>query len=396
MLAASTERVVMDLNLTAEEQLFREELRDWLSANVPRGPIPHGRFEIRPFDMAWQKTQYEGGWAGIAWPKEFGGRGLSLVEQVIWYEEAARAGAPEVRCAFVGLYHGGPTLIANASEAQKAFHLPKILRGEVVWCQGFSEPGAGSDLASLSTRAVIDGDELVVTGSKIWTSYAQVADYQELLVRTDPDARKHGGITWVICDMKAPGITIRPIAMTNGWDSHLNQVFYDEVRLPISNVVGEINGGWKVAMSTLSFERGTAFTARQMEIGKTVDDLIEAAKTRTGPDGKPAYANDDIGRMLSRMRAETAALRAMTFTAVARNLRRNQPGPDGSMLKIHLGRLIDETRQVALKLWGPDQLVMSEDVAHHLMSFASTVGGGTDEIQHNIVAERVLGLPKSY
>jgi alkylation response protein AidB-like acyl-CoA dehydrogenase len=386
----------MDLQLSADEQRFREELRDWLSENVPRGKQTHERFAIRDYDMAWQETQYEGGWAGISWPKEFGGRGLSLVEQVIWYEEAARADAPEARCAFVGLYHGGPTLIANASEAQKAFHLPKILKGEAVWCQGFSEPGAGSDLAGLSTRAVIDGDELVVTGSKIWTSYAQVADYQELLVRTDPDARKHGGITWVICDMKAPGVTVRPVPMSNGWDSHLNQVFYDEVRLPLSNVVGEINGGWKVAMSTLSFERGTAFTARQMEIGKFVDDLIDLAKTRTGPDGKPAYASDEIGRRLSRLRAETAALRAMTFAAVARNQRRDQPGPDGSMLKIQVTRLGREAAQIARRLWGADALLMSENMAEHLYGFAGGVGGGTDEIQHNIVAERVLGLPKSY
>jgi alkylation response protein AidB-like acyl-CoA dehydrogenase len=386
----------MHLQLTADEQRFREELRDWLSDNVPRGPKTHERFAIREYDMAWQRIQYEGGWAGIAWPKEYGGRGLSLVEQVIWYEEAAKADAPEARCAFVGLYHGGPTLIANASEAQKAFHLPRILRGESVWCQGFSEPGSGSDLASLSTRGVIDGDELVVTGSKIWTSYAQVADYQELLVRTDPDSRKHGGITWVICDMKAPGVTVRPIPMINGWDSHLNQVFYDEVRLPLSNVVGEVNGGWKVAMSTLSFERGTAFTASQMEIGKFVDDLIDLAKTRTGADGKPAFGDEEIGRRLSRLKAETAALRAMTFTAVARNQRRVQPGPDGSMLKIHLARLKREANQIARRLWGADVLLMTEEMTDSLYAFAASVGGGTDEIQHNIVAERVLGLPKSY
>ena len=386
----------MDLDLTREEQLFREELRDWLAAKAPKGPVTRDRFGIRDFDMAWQKTQYEGGWAGIAWPKAYGGRGLSLVEQVIWYEEAAKAGAPEAGCAFVGLYHGGPTLIANASEAQKAFHLPRILQGESVWCQGFSEPGAGSDLASLSTRGVIDGDELVVTGSKIWTSYAQVADYQELLVRTDPESRKHGGITWVICDMHAPGVTVRPIKMTNGWDSHINQVFYDEVRIPLANVVGQVNGGWKVAMSTLSFERGTAFTARQMEIAKFVDDLIALARTRTGADGKPAFGDDEIGRRLAVLRAETAALRAMTFLAVARNQRRDQPGPDGSILKIHLTRLSREANQIALRLWGPDQLLMTPDMEEHLYAFASGVGGGTDEIQHNIVAERVLGLPKSY
>src|SRR5690606_3923403 len=302
--------LAMHLNLTPDEQRFREELADWLADNVPKEKPRHeDRFAIREYDMAWQRTQYEGGWAGISWPKEYGGRGLSLVEQVIWYEEAAKAKAPEARAAFVGIYHGGPTLIANATDAQKAFHLPKILKGESVWCQGFSEPGAGSDLAGISTRAEIDGDELVINGSKIWTSYAQVADYQELLCRTDPDSRRHGGLSWVICDMHAPGVTVRPLKMTNGWESHLNQVFYDDVRIPLANVVGEVGAGWKVAMSTLSFERGTAFTAAQMSVGKFIDDLIELAKTRTGPDGKPAFADDGIGRTLSKLRAEAAALR---------------------------------------------------------------------------------------
>ena len=386
----------MHLTPTPAEQQFREELREWLWINVPAEKPPHGRFEMRDFDMAWQRTQYDGGWAGISWPKEYGGRGLSLVEQVIWYEEAARANAPEVRCAFVGLYHGGPTLIVNATEEQKAFHLPRILRGDAVWCQGFSEPGAGSDLAGLSTRAEIDGDELVVSGSKIWTSYAQVADYQELLVRTDRSGKKHGGLSWVICDMKSPGVTVRPLTMTNGWDGHLNQVFYDEVRIPLSNVVGRLNDGWRVAMSTLSFERGTAFTARQMELSRFVDDLIDLAKTRTGPDGKPAYGDDEIGAGLSRLRADVAALRAMTFVAVARNQRRAQPGPDGSILKIHMARIIKEANQIARRLWGAESLLLSDAVQKHFYDFAASVGGGTDEIQHNIVAERVLGLPKSY
>jgi alkylation response protein AidB-like acyl-CoA dehydrogenase len=184
--------------------------------------------------------------------------------------------------------------------------------------------------------------------------------------------------------------------MANGWDNHLNQVFYDEVRLPLANVVGEVNGGWKVAMSTLSFERGTAFTAAQMKIAKLVDDLIELAKTKTGADGKPAFGHDEIGRRLALLRAETAALRAMTFMAVARNQRRDQPGPDGSMLKIHLTRLSREANQIALRLWGPNQLIMTPEMEAHIYGFASGVGGGTDEIQHNIVAERVLGLPKSY
>jgi alkylation response protein AidB-like acyl-CoA dehydrogenase len=383
----------MNLDLSPSEIEFREEVRDWLAGNVPKERQPDEGQEMREFDLAWQRKQYEGGWAGISWPKDYGGRGLSTVEQLIWYEEQAKAGAPAAGSCFVGLNHGGPTLIARASEAQKSFHLPKILKGEVIWCQGFSEPGAGSDLAALSTRAEIDGDHLVVTGSKIWTSYGHIADYQELLVRTDPTSQKHGGITWVICHMDYPGITVRPIPFVTGVH-HFNQVFYDEVRIPIANVVGEINGGWKVAMSTLSFERGTAFTQTQVILAQRVDALVERAKTRTGPDGKLAFGDSEIGRRLTKLRAETAALRAMTYLAVSRNMRRDTPGPDGSMLKILLGRLIKEAHRLAIELEGADILTMNDATAHYLHDFARTVGGGTDEIQHNIVAQRVLGLPR--
>src|SRR5690606_33207873 len=195
----------MDLDFTREQREFREEVRIWLEENKPREERPHDSAARREYDLAWQRTQYEGGWAGISWPTEYGGRGLSLLEQLIWYEEYGRAGLPGMDATFVGLNHAGPTLIARASAAQKNQHLPRILRGEAIWCQGFSEPGAGSDLASLSTRAVVDGDELVVTGQKIWTSFAHLADWQELLVRTDSSGRKHHGITWVICDIRSPG-----------------------------------------------------------------------------------------------------------------------------------------------------------------------------------------------
>ena len=383
----------MNLDLTPSERAFREEVRTWLEENVPKEPQPHEGVAMRDFDMAWQRKKYDGGWAGIDWPKEYGGRGLSTVEQLIWFEECAKAGAPPVGSSFVGLNHGGPTLIVNATEAQKSFHLPKILKGEVVWCQGFSEPGAGSDLAGLSTRAEIVGDELVVNGSKIWTSYAHLADYQELLVRTDPGSQKHGGISWVICDMKTPGITIRPVPFVTR-EHHFNQVFYDDVRIPLENVVGEVNQGWKVAMSTLSFERGTGFTLIQVTLAKQVDDLIDRAKTRTGPDGKRAFADSDIGRRLTQLRAETAALRAMTYTSVARNMRRPTPGPDGSMLKILLARLKQQADAIALELIGPDVVTMNDDTNHYLLGFAAKVGGGTDEIQRNIVAQRVLGLPR--
>ena len=196
----------MDLKFTKEEQSFKEEARTWLRENLPNEQRPQIGQPMREFDLAWQQTLYEGGWAGINWPSEYGGLGLSDVQQMIWYTEFALADPPFTlnnSCTFVGNNHGGPTLIVNGSDDQKAVHLPKILSGEVVWCQGFSEPNAGSDLASLSTKGVIDGDELVVSGQKTWTSYADVADLQELLVRTDPGAPKHKGITWVICDMKS-------------------------------------------------------------------------------------------------------------------------------------------------------------------------------------------------
>jgi alkylation response protein AidB-like acyl-CoA dehydrogenase len=384
----------LDLDFTPEDARFREEVCDWLHDNVPKEKQPHEGVAAREFDMAWQRKQYEGGWAGIAWPTEYGGRGLSTVEQLIWYEESAKVRAPGANTCFVGLAHGGPTLIVNGTEGQKTFHLPKILRGEVIWCQGFSEPGAGSDLAGISTRAVIDGDELVVSGSKIWTSYAHLADYQELLLRTDPDSRRHGGLSWVICDMSLPGITIRPILFATG-EHHFNQVFYDDVRIPIANVVGGVNNGWKTAMSTLSFERGTAFAATQISLSQSVDDLIERAKTRTGPDGRPAFASEDIGRRLSKLRAEAMALRALTYVSVARNVRRDQPGPDGSVLKILGARASQEVAAIWLELEGADGILDTDASHHYIRSFASTVGGGTDEVQHNIVAERMLGLPKA-
>ena len=277
----------MDLDFTAEEQAFRDEVRTWLREHVPAEPRPHGdRPDSREFDLAWQRTQYDGGWAGISWPAEFGGRGLSTIQQMIWYEEYARADAPWIGACFVGINHGGPTLIARGNDEQKAYHLPRILRGDVVWCQGFSEPEAGQRPRELTTRGVIDGDELVVTGQKIWTSFANMADYQELLVRTDPEQPRHKGITWVICDMHAPGITIRPIS-THDRGAEFCEVFYDEVRIPLSNVVGDVGDGWSVAMSTLSLERGTGFMAEIIDATQTIEQLIDA-RTRAHRPGRPS------------------------------------------------------------------------------------------------------------
>ncbi len=394
----------MNLDLTAEEREFREEARTWLRDNLPTEERPPEGDEMRAFDLAWQRTLFDGGWAGINWPTEYGGRGLTDIQQMIWYEEFAKANPPFTlnnSCTFVGNLHGGPTIIVNGDEEQKATYLPRILRGEDVWCQGFSEPGAGSDLGGLSTKAEIDGDHLVVNGQKTWTSYAHVADVQELLVRTDPTAPKHKGITWVICDMRTPGIEIREIR-TMSHVTDFCEVFYDDVRIPLSNVVGGINNGWRTAMSTLSFERGTAFMADQVELAATVERLIEEAGTRVGPDGRrPAIADEELARRLAVARAEVAALRALTITGISRNARTGVPGPEGSIVRLFHGELHQRVYQLALDIIGADALrltpVDGEGVwtGPYLQSFAYTIGGGTTDIQRNIVGERVLGLPRA-
>lgn len=389
----------MDLTFSPEEKLFREQLAGWLRENVPKESRPYEGAEAYAFDLEWQRAIYDAGWAGIAWPAEHGGRGLSTMQQLIWYEEYAKAGAPWVGMCFVGLNLAGPTLIMEGSEEQKARHLPPILHGEVVWCQGFSEPSAGSDLAGLRTRAVVDGDSLVVTGQKIWTSFANHAQYQMLLVRTDPEAPKHKGISWLICDMSSPGITVCPIEIMSG-GRHFCEVFYDEVRIPLANVVGKVNDGWRVAMSTLSFERGTAFMADSIDLGKKIDALIELAKRQCSPlgDGR-AIDDDEIRRRLGQARAEVAAMRSMVLAAISRNERQGKPGPEGSMIRLNFALLQQRVFRLAMDILGPGQTVISALgegwTQPYLRSYASTIAGGSSQIQREIIGDRVLGLPKS-
>jgi alkylation response protein AidB-like acyl-CoA dehydrogenase len=389
----------MDLQFSAEDVAFRDEVRTWLTEHAPTKRRPRVGAELRDYDLGWQRTMYEAGWGGVAWPVEYGGRDLPLTQQLIWYEEYARTGMRPIDLRFVGLAHAGPTLMARATEEQRAYHLPRILRGEVVWCQGFSEPEAGSDLASLRTKAVVDGDQLVVTGQKIWTSYANHADWQELLVRTNPDVPKHKGITWVICDMKTPGIEVRPIRTIEG-GADFNEVFYDEVRIPIANVVGGIDNGWSVAMSTLAFERGTAFTISQVQLATSVERLIELARGRTSINGRPVITDGALAERLSRARADCAALRALTYLAISKNAHSDQPGPEGSMMKLHYADLGKRVYKLGIEILGPRSLALVDDEAEtewidkQLLSYSMSIGGGTSEIQRNIIAERVLGLPR--
>jgi alkylation response protein AidB-like acyl-CoA dehydrogenase len=390
----------VDLDFSDDEVAFRDEVRTWLHEHAPGQQRPRERGALREFDLAWQRTQWEGGWAGISWPQEYGGRGLSLTQQLIWYEEYGALGLPGIDACFVGLSHAGPTLMLRATEDQKTTHLPRILRGDVVWCQGFSEPGAGSDLAALQTRAEVDGDELVVTGQKIWTSFADLADWQELLVRTDRTGPKHNGITWVMCDMHTEGIEVRLIE-TIDEDHEFCEVFYDEVRIPLTNVVGTVHDGWTVAMSTLSFERGTAFTLSQVRLARIVEDLIGVARERVGPDGRrPAINDEEFARRLATARAEVAALRAMTYAVISRSARQGTPGPEGSIVKLYYAEIAQRVYRLAFDLLGGDALRFITRWApggwsgNYLYSFAISIGGGTSEIQRNIIGERVLALPR--
>lgn len=369
-----------------DDNSFRIRARAWLEANVPRDPAPHDGPAARAHVLAWQRTQAEGGWAGLSWPKEAGGQGLSIHEQIIWFEECARARAPSpLGAGFVGLNHAGPTLIACGSPEQKAFHLPRLLRGEVIWCQGFSEPGAGSDLGNVRTRGRVEDDQLVIDGQKIWSSYADIADWQEMLVRTDPDAKNSAALSWVIVPMDAPGITVRPIRTMAGTQSFC-EVFYDDVRVPLTNIVGGLGNGWATAMSTLSFERGTATLALLIETVSRVDDLLADC-----PPGRPV-----MRATLARLRAEGQAILASTYR-FALDSEHSVPDANGSMIRLGFAEFAQRVAAAAIDLYGIDapQVTGVHGWGYcYLHAFSETIAGGTAEIQRNIIAERVLGLPK--
>ena len=385
----------MQFEFSAAERQFREKAREWLEANAPKERRPPHGAAMRAFDLAWQRAKYEGGFGAISWPKEYGGSELSPVEQMIWYEELSRARAPSVGCLSVALNHAGPTVMAMGTPEQKRFHLPKILGGEVLWCQGFSEPGAGSDLAGLRMRADIVGDHLVINGQKVWTSHAQYADYQETLVRTDPTSGRHKGITWVIVDMKTPGITVRPLRTIAG-DEHFTEVFYDNVRVPLSNVVGGLNDGWKVAMTTLTNERAGAAANHGVEVGELVEQLIDMARTRAGAAG----VDDALASRLAKLRTEAAVLRALSYATISRSNRGEASGAQATVPFLFFGELLQRVRATALEVLGSEMLEFDGPWDSWVRGFLGdrmyVIAGGTSEIRRNIIAERMLGLPRSH
>ena len=392
----------MEFGWDDEHSGYRAELVSFLNDELPSHW--HGETAIlgsnanTKYSRRFAGLLAERGWLTPHWPADFGGYDASPWMLAVLGEELWSRGEPRGP-QYMNANWIGPSIMANGTPEQQARYLPPISRGDVIWCQGFSEPNSGSDLASLSTKGVVDGDELVVTGQKIWTSYADVADYQELLVRTDPTAPKHKGISWVICDMSTPGIEVRPID-TMAHHTDFAEVFYDEVRIPLTNVVGELNDGWRVAMSTLSFERGTAFMADQIELAATVEELIVEARNRCDARGRARIDDDEIARRLATARAEVAALRSMTVAGISRTRRSGMPGPEGSLIRAFHGELHQRVYQLGMEIIGTDALGLTPIdgdgnwTGPYLQSFAYTIGGGTTDIQRNIVGERVLGLPR--
>ncbi len=392
----------MKLADTPEEATFRAELRDWLATVLPsRPPEPAGDdwAARRAYDTGWQRELFDAGYAGTSWPAEFGGRGSTPTEELIFLEETERARAPYVGCNFVGTLHAGPTLIVEGTPEQQAAHLPGILRGDHVWCQGFSEPDAGSDLASLKTRAIIDGDDYVVSGRKIWTSFGHIADYCELIVRTnpDPEIKKQAGITWLIMPMDLPGIELRPLRTLVGV-SDFNEMVLDEVRIPIANRVGAENDGWRVTQVTFSFERGTAFVSELLRAREMLTDL-GAIVTSAG-----LAADAGIRRDIGLLAAELDAQWALTKRTVSKAARGGTPGLGGSIFKLAYHDTRERMGELALRVLGRAGLALDDPlgrspggidhVEQRLYALSLSIAAGTAQIQRNLVGERLLGLPR--
>jgi alkylation response protein AidB-like acyl-CoA dehydrogenase len=394
----------MDLSFTPEQEQFRAKVQKFLAENLPVG---WGKAGFKPDGMStlefmrdWQRRLYEGGFLGMSWPKEFGGQGASQIEMAIFNQEVARVRAP-APLNVLGLTMAAPTIITYGTDEQKKRYLPKILSCEEIWCQGFSEPNSGSDLAAARTRAELQGDEFVVNGQKVWTTLGHVADWCMLVVRTDPDAPKHRGLSYLLVDMKSPGITVRPLRQMTG-ESEFNEMFFEDVHVPRQNLLGGLNEGWRVATTTLMNERGTTALASVMRYRIVFDEILDLVRA-TARAGAPATSDPAIRQRLAQFYVELEMLRFTSYRAFSQILRGGNPGPEGSISKLAWSELNQRMQEFVMELEGPaSQLVKGSPYAvqsgrwqhHFLRSRANTIEGGTSEIQRNIIAERVLGLPK--
>ncbi len=377
----------MDLTLTAEEAGFRDEVRTWLGENHP-GPEPRsGTEDWVEFATEWQRKLHAAGWAGISWPAEYGGRGATLVEQAIFSEEMARANAPRP-ANVLGLVMGGPVLIAHGTEEQKERYLEPILSAEEIWCQGFSEPEAGSDLAALKTRAVKDDGGWRVTGQKVWTSFAQWAKWCMLVARSDPDAPKHQGLTYFLLDMEQDEVEVRPLRQITG-EAEFNELFFEGAWIPDENVVGGVGNGWAVAITTLMNERAGLGAAAALGLRSGLQDLIGLITGR-GLGGDPV-----VRQRIAKLQIGIEALRLGALRTLTTTMKTGTPGPEGSISKWQWADLNQELTSLATDVLGADGLTWGEEWAHHwLRSQANSIEGGTTDVLRNIIAERVLGLPR--
>lgn len=384
----------MDLTYSAADEGFRAEVRAWLRAHLPQAKLPASN-PLTAIENAkrWQRQLYEAGYVGMRWPKELGGHEASLVQQMIVNEELARAAAPPL-INTVGLNILGPALILHGSTEQQQRFLPKILTADEIWCQGFSEPDAGSDLAALHTRALEDGDCFIVSGQKIWTSLGAIADWCFLLVRTDPNAAKQEGISYLMMQMQSPGVTVRPIRQITG-KSHFSELFLDAVRVPKCNLVGERNAGWRIAKTTLSFERSGL--SGIVELERHLTDLRRLAMT-VGRKHDPM-----VRQRLAQLFIEKEALKYTGYRALTQQLRGGAPGPESAIGKLVASELRQRVMDAAMELQGPFAQLGRRNARAldrgrwqglYLDARAYTIGGGTSEVMRNIIAERALGLPK--
>jgi len=397
----------MDLSDTREEAAFREKARTWLETNLPKGVANRG-FALAIDEESvraltdWQRRLWEAGYLGLSWPKEYGGKGASMIESAIFNEEMARVRAP-APLNELGLSMGGPTILEHGTEEQKRRFLPKILSCEEVWCQGFSEPVSGSDLAALGTRAVIDGDHFVVNGQKVWTSLGHISDWCMLLVRTDADAPKHRGISYLLVDMHSPGVTVRPLRQITG-EAEFNEIFFDDVRVPRENLLGPLNGGWGVALTTLMNERATLALATVMRFRNVFDDLAELGR-RVIREGTCTLDQRVIRQTLAQFYVEVESMKYLAYRNFSKLTRGGTPGPEGSISKVLWSELNQRMNEFALVLQGPRAAL--EEGSNHavddgrwqyalLRSRGNTIEEGTSEIQRSIIAERLLRLPKGY
>ncbi|HVL31993.1 MAG TPA: acyl-CoA dehydrogenase family protein [Actinomycetota bacterium] len=374
----------VDLDDSPAERHFRFELRAWLADHAPSRAHPvRGTSEYVAFARAWHRTLFEAGYAALSWPEEHGGRGAGPALQVIFEEELGRIGAPGL-ANHLGIHHVGPAIMTFGTDAQKLRYLEPMRSADEIWCQGFSEPDAGSDLANVQTRAVLDGDAFVVNGQKVWTTWGHFADWCQLLVRTEPDAPKHKGISCLLVDMQSPGITIRPLRQMSG-EAEFNEIFLDEVRVPAQNLLGARGEGWAVAMATLASERSSVLTFH-VKMKSLVSELGQLARAH-GRDGDPL-----VRQALGRCAMDARALQVFSYWTVSNRGRTS--GLEGSMAKLLWSELQQRIYETAADILGPDGIVDSRWLHGLLDARGLTIAAGTTEIQKNVLAERGLGMPR--